>query len=221
MSGKIIVFEGIDGSGKGTHSDILFSKLKRDKYLVEKIAFPQYGKKSAYQVEQYLKGNIEDTGVKEISKLYAEDRMCAKKGMNKWLSQDKIIIVDRYVASNMGHQGGKINDSNERHEFFNWLYELEYDYMKIPKPDLQLFLDVKPHLSLKLIEGDATREGKDIHEKNTQHLENAYNSYKDFIEFSNKKNDIFNIMECEIDGKMKEIEEVQKNILECVNSVIL
>lgn len=220
MKGKIIVFEGIDGSGKGTHAGILFKQLRDVNHKVEKIAFPQYGKKSARKVEQYLQGEVKDLDVKEVSKLYAEDRVWAKESISKWLNQDKIIIVDRYVASNMGHQGGKISDIKERYDFFDWLYNFEYSDMGIPKPDLQLFLDVQPKTSKSLIAGDVTRTTTDIHEEDTNHLENAYHSYKDFVDFSKKRNDIFYVVECEVDGKMKDIDEVNKDIFECVKKII-
>ena len=217
--GKIIVLEGIDGSGKGTQAELLFKNLKGKGLDVEKMAFPRYGEPSVRNVEKYLKGELPDLDARGVAKLYAEDRVDASKQITEWVDQGKVLVIDRYTASNMGHQGGKFGNEKDRYEFFEWLYDFEYNKMKIPKPDIQIFLDVKPKISEVLIKGDKTRKGKDIHEQDNKHLENAYNSYKDFIQFSKEKGDIFEIVECEDVDKMRSIEDIQKDILKSIDKI--
>ncbi|MYE38516.1 MAG: hypothetical protein F4X82_03305 [Candidatus Spechtbacteria bacterium SB0662_bin_43] len=210
-TGKMIVFEGIDGSGKATQTEMLFSRLRENGEKVEKIAFPRYGEVAAEKIEHYLAGKMGDMGVKDAAKLYAYDRKDASELMYRWLIQGKTIIVDRYVASNMGHQGGKIQDKGERRTFFEWLYEYEYATMSIPKPDVQIFLDVKPQASGVLRKQDTHRKG-DIHENNTSHLENAYDSYQDFITFSQTIGDSFLTVQCESSGGMRPIDAIHNDV---------
>lgn len=217
-SGTMIVFEGIDGSGKATQAEMLFSRLEKEGKEVEKIAFPRYGESSARKVEQYLAGELEDLDTEEVAKLYAHDRKEASEMMQRWLSMGRVVIVDRYVGSNMGHQGGKMQNKQQRTEFFEWLYEYEYVALGIPKPDVQIFLDVKPQVSGVLRKKDTQRKG-DIHENNTSHLENAYDSYQDFIRFSQERGDRFFTVQCEADGGMRSVDAIHSDVWQCVRGM--
>ncbi len=109
--GKFIVIEGLDGSGKSTQSKLLTQYLRKEGYKVEKIDFPQHGEKSAGLVDEYLNGKYgssEEVGPYRASVFYACDRYDASFKIRKWLKEGKIVVSDRYVASNVGHQGGKI-----------------------------------------------------------------------------------------------------------------
>lgn len=202
--GKFIVFEGLDGSGKSTQTKLLVSRLKKEKHNVATYDFPQYGTKYAGFIEEYLKGkygSAKSVGPYRASIFYACDRYDASFKIKKWLKQGKILVCDRYLASNIGHQGGKIQDKTQRKKFLKWLYNLEYKIFEIPKPDITFILKTSPEFSRKLSCKITDKEKKkkrksylgnkvrDIHERDLMHLENALKSYleaakefpKDFI----------------------------------------
>lgn len=209
--GKFIVFEGLDGSGKSTQTKMLEAHLKKEGYNVFKVDFPQYGKKSAGLVEEYLNGkygSANEVGPYRASIFYACDRYDASFQVGQWLEEGAIVISDRYVGSNVGHQGGKIKDKKERKKFLKWLLDLEYNIFGIPKPDVTFLLKTSPEWSLKLAHkindqeklrkrksylGDRVR---DLHEEDETHLANALESY---LEASREAESCYRVIEC-MDG---------------------
>jgi dTMP kinase len=185
ISGKLVVIDGTDGSGKGTHAGMLIERLTRENRQVRLADFPQYGKLSAYFVEKYLRGEYgtaEEVGPYRASLFYALDRYDASFEMRAWLSAGEIIISNRYVSSNMGHQAGKIADPALREKCIAWLKELEYGMLELPKPDANILLYVSPEVGQQLVDKKAAREytqGKkrDIHEADIGHLRQASASY--------------------------------------------
>ena len=227
------MLEGLDGSGKSTQIKILEKKLKEEGFSVEKIDFPQYGKKSAGLIEEYLAGHYGTE--KEVSPyiasiFYASDRYDANKKINKWLEEGKVVISDRYTPSSAGHQGGKIKNKKERDKFFKWLFDLEYGIFKLSKPDIIIFLKTSPKYSIKLVSNLKNKEKiekkklylgnekKDIHEKSISHLTSALNSYLQFGK--NFKKD-FKIINCIKNNKLLSVGEVNKMILKEVNNFII
>jgi len=187
--GKFIVIDGIDGSGKATQTKLLTERLKRAGFEVKIADFPQYNTKSAGLVEEYLSGKYgspEKVGPYRASIFYASDRYDASFKIKTWLAEDKIVISNRYVTANMGHQGGKINNPLERKHFFDWLYELEYEIFNIPRPDLNIILHVPAEVSQKFAiqreKQDWAGKTDDIHEDNLSHLKNAEQT---FLEIAN------------------------------------
>ncbi|MCG2690438.1 thymidylate kinase, partial [Candidatus Parcubacteria bacterium] len=121
-----IVFEGIDGSGKATQTNLLFDYFKKQGKEVVKIDFPQHGEKSSGLVDEYLTGKYgkaNEVGPYIASIFYACDRYDASFKIRKWLEEGKVVIADRYLASNIGHQGGKIKDEKQREAYLDWLYK--------------------------------------------------------------------------------------------------
>jgi len=138
-----------DGSGKATQTNLLVDRLRQSGYQVEVADFPRYGKKSAALVEDYLNGKFgspKEVGPYRASIFYAIDRYDASFEIKKWLEQGKIVICNRYVSANMGHQAGKIENKEERDKFLNWLEDLEFNIFNIPKPDVVIFLYVPPEI---------------------------------------------------------------------------
>jgi dTMP kinase len=122
--GKLIVLDGTDGSGKATQLELLKKRLEEEGFEVVTADFPQYNKKSAGLVEEYLSGKYgeaEAVTPYQASIFYAVDRFDARAQLRQWLAEGKIILANRYVSANMGHQGGKIKNALERKAFFNWL----------------------------------------------------------------------------------------------------
>jgi len=214
--GLFISIDGADGSGKQTQTKILAEKLINFGYGVKTISFPQYGKKSAGIVEEYLNGkygSADDVGPYASSIFYATDRFDAKKQIKDWLSDGNIVISDRYVSSNMGHQGGKINNKEERKEFFNWLYNLEYEIFQVPKPDINIILEVNHDISRKLLDDLGKKEYlensvQDIHEKNKNHQKKAKEVYSQLNELF----DDFSLINCSPENSLLSKEEISQNI---------
>ncbi len=186
-TGKLIVLDGTDGSGKATQVELLKQKLKEKGYFVEKIDFPQYGTKAAGPAEEYLSGKFgtpDQVGAYRASILYAVDRYAASFKMKEWLNEGKIVICDRYVSANMGHQAGKILDLEKRDKYLDWLFDLEYNIFEIPKPDINIFLYLEPEIARRLAQENTSKKftndvkGKDIHEKDEQHMKKASESFK-------------------------------------------
>jgi len=183
-NGKFIVIDGTDGSGKATQTELLVKRLRREKYKVKVFDFPQYGKKSAGLVEEYLNGKYgkaQEIGPYRASIFYACDRYDASFKIKKFLESGYIVVSNRYVTANMGHQGGKIADAKKRKKYFDWLYELEYGIFAIPKPDLNIILHVDAAMAQKLVDGKSqrkyTRKKRDLHEKDIKHLRDAEQVY--------------------------------------------
>lgn len=212
------MLDGTDGSGKGTQFKILEDKLKKEGFEVRTADFPQYGKKSAGLVEEYLLGNYgaaEDVGPYKASIFYACDRFDASFRIRKWIEEGKIVISNRYVTANMGHQGGKIDDPQERKKYFDWLYNLEYEIFKIPKPDLSVILHVPAEIAQKLVDQKGHRdyvggEKRDIHEDDLEHLKKAESVY---LELARIFPDI-KLLECARDNKIMPIKEISEILWE-------
>lgn len=224
--GKFIVFEGLDGAGKSTQTKLLFQYLKQKGDNVYKIDFPQYGTKSAGLVEEYLNGkygSAKEVGAKPASIFYACDRYDASFRIRELLEKSFFVISDRYVASNIGHQGGKIKDEKKRAEYFKWLYNLEYNVFKIPRPDVTFILKTNPELSLELsgkIEDEIKAKKKqlylvdqkqDMHEKDLEHQKNALVSY---LHIAREYPDEYIVIDCMDNDKLLSPQEIHKKILE-------
>lgn len=192
FAGCLIVIEGIDGSGKDTQARSLVRHLRRKGYRVAKVDFPQYGKRSAGAVEEYLRGRYgphDEVGPYRASVLYAVDRYDLSFRIRRRLEEGWIVVSDRYVASSIGHQGGKIRSKEERKGYVEWLSCLEYGLFGIPRPDATFILKTSSILARKLAPKitDARKlkkrkaylgsKKRDIHENSPSHQQNALDSY--------------------------------------------
>ncbi len=232
-AGKFIVLEGLDGSGKFTQSKLLVKHLKQKGYKVEIIDFPRHGEKPAWLVDEYLRGKYgtaKEVGPYRASIFYACDRYDAGFQIRKWLKQGKVVIADRYLASNIGHQGGKIKNKKERKKYFNWLYNLEYKLLDIPKPDYNVILKTSAKFSLKLAHKITDKEKKarrkaylgksekqDIHEKDKKHLEDTLKSYLQAAEEFPRE---FKIIECLERGRLLSPEKIHKKVWSLVKKIL-
>jgi dTMP kinase len=209
--GKLIVIDGTDGSGKTTQFHLLISRLKEAGFLVETADFPQYNTKSSGPVEEYLSGKYgaaNQVTPYQASLFYAIDRFDASFKIRQWLQEGKIVVANRYVSSNMGHQGGKIINPLERKIFFNWLYELEYKLLEIPKPDLSLILHVEATVAQELARQrrreDWSGKNRDIHEESLDHLKRAEETYQEIA----RTFPDFKFIRCTRNGAMLDREEI-------------
>lgn len=215
MTGKLITIEGIDGSGKGTQSQLLIEKLKQSGKKVKMYSFPAYEETFfGKEVGAFLRGefgSIDEVHPKLASVLYASDRLEQKPKMLKDLADGYYVVCDRYVESNMGHQAAKFS-SEERPEFINWLNELEYGVNALPKPDITFFLDVPLSVSKELVlkkkQRSYTDDKEDIHEAAHGYLEKVYQVYQYL-------NDLYNWrrVPCVENGTIRSIEQINSELL--------
>ena len=155
-SGKLIVIDGGANVGKATQADMLMNRLINEGFLVGKIDFPRYSQNAiGHFIRECLDG-VEDKFAaidpKIAAIVYAADRFESKKQIEEWMAEGRIIIFDRYVSSNMLHQGAKVQDGDARDEFFSWVEHLEHDIFGLPRPDMTVYLDIPPEDSQKLLE---------------------------------------------------------------------
>lgn len=211
--GKLIVIEGTDGSGKKTQTALLIERLKKGGLKAIPASFPQYGTKSAGPTEEFLSGKYgKPTEVDPyISSLFfAVDRFDLSQELKKLLADDYIIILDRYVDSNVGHQGGKIKDPHEREKYVEWLYNFEYKIMGIPKPDLALILHVPAEVNEKLIQQKQTLIAVEKnHELGLEHLKNAEASY---LWLAKKYPENHRVIECVESGQLLPPEKIHEKV---------
>lgn len=222
--GHFIVIDGTDGSGKATQTAILAERLKRAGFAVEVADFPQYGKKSAGLVEEYLNGrygSAEDIGPYRGSIFYAVDRFDASSQIRQWLDEGKIVISNRYVTANMAHQGSRIKDGKQREAYFDWLYNLEYEIFGIPRPDLNIILHVDAEIAQQMVDQKDSRDyinGKkrDILEADLNHLRDAEKVYLEIARsFPN-----FSLIECTRDGRIMSREEINDLLWAEVSKIV-
>ncbi|OGY61758.1 MAG: hypothetical protein A3H06_00630 [Candidatus Colwellbacteria bacterium RIFCSPLOWO2_12_FULL_44_13] len=187
--GKLVVFEGVDGSGKNTQLELLTRRLEEKGIKFKTIAFPRHGNPAACFIDKYLQpshpyGEPKTIPAEVASMFYALDRYDASFEMKKWLEESDFVIADRYLGSNIGHQGGKIKDETKRKKYVDWLYTLEFNTLKIPKPDLTIVFYLPAEIAIKRIEKKQNRNyiqdgsNKDAHESDIEHLRNAGDAYK-------------------------------------------
>lgn len=219
--GSFIVVDGTDGSGKATQSKLLVDRLKQEGIAVETISFPQYGKKSCGGVEEYLEGkygSANDVGPYRTSVLFAVDRFDAAPTIRKWLDAGSVVIADRYVGSNMGHQGSKISDPEKRQAFFKWAQKFEHGLMGIPRPDANLVLHIPAEKTLELTQNRELKSNlsHDVHESDVRHLKAAEKTYLEMTELFEE----FHLIECIKNKQLLNPEQIHKIIWDYVQSYL-
>ncbi len=225
IKGKFIVLEGTDGSGKTAQFWQLLKKLKKKNIDVRTLDFPRYGKPSSYFIEQYLSGKYgtwQEVGAYRASLFYALDRFAVSSKVKKWLGEGKIVISNRYVASNLGHQGAKIRNKLARQRFFKWVNDLEYNILALPRPDINIFLHVPAKIAYDLVDNKGKREylsGKkrDIHEKDIEHLEQAEKSFLEVVKSFPRQ---FKVIECVERDELLSIQEIEDKVWKIVKKFV-
>ena len=174
--GKLIIFEGLDGSGKGTQAALTAQKLRQRGVTLRQVTFPDYDSESSALVKMYLSGRFgqkpDDVNAYAASSFYAVDRFASyKTDWGAFYREGGLVLSDRYTTSNAVHQCAKLPPA-QWDGFLNWLFDFEYKKIGIPEPDLVLYLAVDPEVSQKLLEnryhGDESK--KDIQEKDREYM---------------------------------------------------
>lgn len=176
MAGKLIVFEGTDGSGKSTQFGELCRRLDGMGKEYQKLVFPQYDEPSSALIRMYLGGEFgnkpSDVNPYAASAFYAVDRYASlKKVWGAYYEEGGLILTDRYTTSNAVHQAVKCAPE-DRPAFLRWLDDFEHDKMGLPRPDLVIYLDMPTQKAVELLRGReaATHTKADIHELDTGYL---------------------------------------------------
>ena len=181
--GRLIAIEGIDGSGKGTQLELLQKALRERGVAVHATNFPHYQSWFGTMVGQFLNGDFGALGTVDphfAALLYAGDRFEAKRELTDALSQGKLVLADRYIASNLAHQTGRVAVA-QRTEFIEWLEHLEYDIYGLPREDRVIYLRVPPAQAQALVSQKTARTyttaKQDIQESSLRHLQDAAEMY--------------------------------------------
>ena len=215
--GKLIVIEGLDGSGKSTQLELLNSNLLKIGIECKSVSFPDYENPSSTLVKMYLRGEFgkkpEDVNAYAASVFYTVDRYASfKSNWGKYYNNDGTIISGRYTTSNAVHQASKL-PQEKWENFLNWLYDFEYNKIGIPKPDKVIFLDMPVEVSQKLLskryDGDETK--KDIHECDTEYLDRCRKAAVFTAEYSG-----WEIIPCAKNGNARSLDSIANDVLNSV-----
>lgn len=212
--GKLIVLEGLDGSGKSTQLSLLEENLSKLRFSFKTVSFPEYTLPSCEPVKMYLAGEFgkkpDDVNAYAASLFYAVDRFASfKKGWCDFYNNGGLILAGRYTTSNAIHQTSKLNKS-EWENYLEWLEDLEYKKVGIPKPDKVIYLNVPIEVSQNLLstryEGDESK--KDIHEKDINYLNHCHIAANFAV-----KQFGWDVIECYENGVMRSRESIAEEIL--------
>lgn len=222
MKGKLILIEGTDCSGKQTQTEKVLERLEKDNIKVERFSFPMYdtptgkivggpylGKKSIS--EGYFEEGADNVSPIVSSLYYAADRKYNIGKITHLLDNGVNVLLDRYTISNMAHQGGKIEDKNERLKLYKWIEKLEFELLELPKPDICIFLHMPYKYSLELLKN---RDEQDQNENET-HLKNSEKAY---LELANIYK--FKTIECINNDKIRKIDDINDELFEYLKQVL-
>ncbi|MFI3307372.1 MAG: thymidylate kinase [Mycoplasmatota bacterium] len=222
MKGKLIVVEGTDCSGKETQTNLLLEKFRNEEIKCEKFSFPNYNSPTGkivggpYLGKQHISAPWFPEGANNVDPLvaslyYAADRKYNIDKILFLLENGCNVILDRYVYSNMAHQGGKESDIKKRKVIYEKLSSLEFGLLELPEPDIKVFLHMPFIYALELKKN--REEEADQHESNEEHLKNAEASYLEIADLFN-----FDYLNCVKDNRIKTIEEINIEVMALIKN---
>ena len=218
MSGRLIVIEGLDGSGKSTQLQLLRERMTGE---VRFVKFPDYDSDSSALVKMYLSGQFgtdpNKVNAYAASAFYAVDRFASYR--TSWgddYDRGGVILCDRYATSNAVHQASKL-EGEERDSYLDWLYDFEFNKLGIPKPDTVIFLDMPVDVSQRLMTGryQGDEGKKDIHERDVAYLEHCR---KAALYAANRLG--WSVVSCAPDGVVRSREDIAKEIYSIVSKIM-
>lgn len=219
--GKLIVFEGTDGSGKTTQFTLLSKRLQAMNVDFRTMDFPQYSEPSSALIRMYLSGEFggrpSDINAYAASTFYAVDRYASyRKVWGEYYENGGLMLSNRYTTSNAVHQASK-EPPERREEFFRWLYEFEYERLELPKPDIVIYLDVPTDLTEQMLRKReaATNTQADIHEQNMDYLRLCRTTGLHAAQYYG-----WTIIGCSENGKMRTIEDIHNEIFGIVRKCL-
>lgn len=221
MSGRLIVFEGTDGSGKATQSRLLCEHLRRENVPYKNINFPRYGQPSAAMVQEYLDGRLGrhpgDVNAYAASLFYAMDRYASyKQDWGPFYEAGGLVIADRYTTSNAVHQASKLPEG-ERKAFLDWLFDTEYRLLELPKPDLVIYLDMPTEITEKMMRRReaATGTHADIHEQDEAYLKSCRDAAREIVRDCG-----WTVIRCARDDEPRTVEDIHDEVYRTVRALL-
>jgi len=226
---KLFVIEGVDGAGKSTQIRFLTEYFQEKGVNNHYLHFPRMDSPFfGEMVARFLRGELGEVNQVDpyvVALLYACDRMDASKTINSWLQNGDSVLLDRYVYSNVAFQCAKLSNEDEQNTLRKWIIDLEFDYYKIPKPDLNIFLDVPFQFTVERLtenrkgeDRDYLKGKEDIHEKDLSFQERVRQIYLK----QEKIDSNFKVIKCYGDDlKIKKPEEIFSSIVSQVEGIFL
>ncbi|MDD5808615.1 MAG: thymidylate kinase [Oscillospiraceae bacterium] len=219
--GKLIVFEGTDGSGKATQSKLLLERLQREGFDCRPLTFPRYGKPSAAPLEEYLHGaygsHPQAVNAYAASTFFAVDRYASyQQDWGKYYESGGILVADRYTTSNAVHQASKLPEG-ERQAFLKWLFDFEYRLLQLPEPTLVFYLDVPTEITEKMMRcrEAQTNTTADIHEQDDGYLRACRRAAQKTAEEC-----AWHCIDCSQNGEMRNAGDIHEEIYRCVRELL-
>lgn len=213
MRGKLIVLEGTDGAGKATQARLMAQRLEREDVRFREVDFPRYGSPFAVPVERYLQGELGkrpgDVSAYAASTLYAVDRYASyRQDWGADYTGGALILANRYTTSNAVHQASKLPEE-ERQEYLDWLFDLEYRRLALPEPDLVIYLDLPAEISAQMLRlrQEATHTKGDIHEQDGAYLRACRESARTIA-----KRLGWRVVDCSRAGAVRTPEEIHQEL---------
>ena len=211
--GKLIVIEGTDGSGKSTQFRMMSQRLEKENVSFRHIVFPRYSEESSALIRMYLGGQFgskpSDVNAYAASSFYAVDRYASyKMDWGQWYEEGGLVLSDRYTTSNAVHQASK-EPEDQQAAFLQWLYDFEYDKLKLPRPDLTIYLDVPTDFTEKMLRSReaSTNTTADIHEQDMSYLATCRETGRKAAQYYG-----WTVIQCVKDGTMRSIEDIHEEI---------
>ena len=216
--GKLIVIEGLDGSGKATQAKLLAQHLASQGLPVREVTFPDYASDSSALIKMYLAGQFgskpDDVNAYAASSFYAVDRYASfLRFWRKDYLSGATIVADRYTTSNAVYQMEK-TPREDWNKYLAWLQDYEYGKLQLPRPDLVLFLDMPTEISQRLLSGRyaGDERKKDLHESNVEFLTRCRRTALYAAEAMG-----WHTVSCSQEGAPRKIEDIQRDIREIVS----
>lgn len=199
---SFIVLEGLDGAGKSTQVRMLQEYFERQGRATKFLHFPRTDDSIFGDlIAKFLRGDlgaVDSVNPYLVALIYACDRNDAKNTIKEWLDNDIVVIADRYVASNIAFQCAKIKDPAQRQILRDWIINLEFEYYQLPKPSVNLFLDVPFSFTQKKL--SEQREGED-----RDYLQGKSDIHENDLTLQERVREVY-LWQCEIDSNVKRIE---------------
>ena len=219
--GKLIVLEGIDGSGKSAQYRRLCARFDEAGMAYHHIVFPRYDQESSALIRMYLNGAFgthpSDVNAYAASTFFAVDRYASyRTDWGEIYENGGLILSDRYTTSNAIHQGSKLPEA-ELPAFFDWLYDLEYGKMGLPRPDLVLYLDMPTEITEKMMRSReaATGTHADIHEQDEAYLKSCREAAREIV-----KDCGWTVIHCARDDAPRTVEDIHNEVYKTVKSLL-
>ena len=220
----LLAIEGLDGAGKGTQAKMLRDRVREEGYKVELISFPRYQEtKTSQLITAYLNGEFGE--IREVpphfaATLFAMERLESRQYIEEMRQECELVIVDRYVASNLAYQSARFIDPKSRSTFMEWLADLEFEKYAMPFPQLSIFLEIPVRTSQKLVaqkkKRSYTQETYDLHEQDTEYLSSVLGVYNHLFKESSyvKPSKIIN---CQYSfGEMRDVEDIAEELAKII-----